>query len=88
MKQGKEYKQKLSRTVSFDADKTPVETVDHPSFTRPGEDLLAGEAANAGDVGPTRDEAEARLKDHGLSQVERAVVLAHHFEHKSRRALS
>jgi len=44
--------------------------------------------ADAISHGLTRGEAEDRLKEHGLSDKERAVVLARHFEGKSTAAIA
>jgi hypothetical protein len=71
-----------------DGSSSLVPTVDHPYFMRPGENRLARAKTDAGNDGPTRDEADARLKDFGLSQVEREVFLAKCFERKSVRAIA
>src|ERR1035438_4912993 len=80
---GKSYKRKFRSSVGFIADgaghSTPEPTVD---FDYDQVDGIADQP------GPDRDELEARLKEHGLTRIQRAVALAWHCEGKSTREIA
>lgn len=81
-----QYKQKFQKSVGFEADSgehsTPTPTVDFDFAAVDGVDTIALEHK------PTRDETEALLKEKGLPDLERQILLMRTFDRASVRRIA